>query len=184
MLQGQGESLSDVPYTYYQAQDGVIEGDATIKGDSGSLSIRNGNFTADGALTVASGGSITVGGDDGIDGNDSRHDGSTPNAPDATLVLGQALTFDLSTNGANPTVTVEGAQNSRYDADLAAETVGDDRHVVLDLRNGITLVGSGANKDTLNGAATIDVKGSLNCLELEQPVSPERRYQQQLRLDL
>ena len=158
VLQGQGESLSDVPYTYYQAQDGVIEGDATIKGDSGSLTIRNGNFTADGALTVASGGSITVGGDDGIDGNDSRHDGSTPNAPDATLVLGQALTFDLSTASANPTVTVEGAQNSRYDADLAAETVGDDRHVVLDLRNGITLLGGGANHDSLSGSATIEVK--------------------------
>ena len=155
VLQGQGESLSDVPYTCYQAQDGVIEGDATIKGDSGSLTIRNGNFTADGALTVASGGSITVGGDDGIDGNDSRHDGSTPNAPDATLVLGQALTFDLSTNGANPTVTVEGAQNSRYDADLAAETVGDDRHVVLDLRNGITLKGDTDNK--LQGAAKFNV---------------------------
>ena len=154
VLQGQGTSLSDVPYTYYEAQDGVVEGDATIKGDSGSLTIRNGNFTADGALTVASGGEILVGGDDGIDDNTA-----TPtNAPDATLVLGQALTFDLSTASADPTVTVEGAQDSRYDADLAAETVGNDRHVVLDLRNGITLVGSGANKDTLNGAATIDVK--------------------------
>ena len=171
-LQEQGTSLTDKTIdTYYQAEDGVIEGDVTIKAgaagaagtpaaDDGKLVIRNGNFKADDEITIASGGSILVGGGDGIDGKapSSHPEVGTPNAPDATLVLGQALTFDLSDNGADVTVTVEGAQNSRYDADLAAETVGDDRHVVLDLRKGITLVGSGANKDTLNGAATIDVK--------------------------
>ena len=166
-LQEQGTSLTDPTIaTYYQAQDGVIEGDVTIIAnttaqDSGELVIRNGNFTADGAITIASGGTITVGGDDGIDADDQPDHKideytSTPNAPDATLVLGQALTFDLSKAGTG-TVNVSGgwSDGRRYDAELAAETVGDDRYVMLDLRNGITLKGDTDNK--LQGAAKFNV---------------------------
>ena len=155
VLQAQGTSLDNVPYTYYEAQDGVIEGDATIKattGDSGSLVIRNGNYTADGAITIASGGTLSVGGDDGIDENST----DATNAPDATLVLGQALTFDLNDTGANVTVTVEGAQTDRYDAEAAAETLGNDRHVVLDLRQGITVLQD--EDHGISGAATLEAK--------------------------
>ena len=173
-LQEQGTSLTDKTiYTYYQAEDSVIEGDVTIKAgaagaagtpaaDDGKLVIRNGNFKADDEITIASGGSILVGGDDGIyDADQPVHeiDGhTTPNAPDATLVLGQALTFDLSKTGAGTgTVNVSGAttDNQRYDADLAAETVGDDRYVMLDLSNGITLKAD--ENGTIHGAAKISV---------------------------
>ena len=157
-LQEQGTSLTDKVNTYYEAQDGVIEGDATIIAnttaqDSGELVIRNGNFTADGELTIASGGTILVGGDDGIDENGT---GANGRSPDATLVLGQALTFDLSKAGTG-TVNVSGATTSdqRYDAEAAAETVGDDRYVMLDLRNGITLKADSSNN--LQGAAKINV---------------------------
>ena len=154
VLQEQGTSLEDDAPLHYTAQDGVVEGDVIItatSSDSGSLVIRNGNYTADGSITIASGGNLTVGGDDKIDSNAS----DATNAPDATLVLGQALTFDLSKAGTG-TVNVSGAESSsqRYDAVAAAETVGDDRHVVLDLRNGITLLG---DADNLSGSAKINV---------------------------
>ena len=161
-LKEQGVSLSDPKiHTYYEAQDGVIEGDVTITAtsvataDSGELVIRNGNFTADDEITIASGGKLTVGladfDDDGKDTIGNHPNAHTLNAPDATLVLGQALNFDLSKGSAE--VNVDGSYNGRYDAEAAAETVGDDRYVMLDLRNGITLVGDGANKDDLKGAA-------------------------------
>ena len=165
VLQGQGESLADVPFTYYEAQDGVIEGDVIVKAtasDSGDLVVRNGNYTADGAITIASGGTLTVGGDDGIDGNDDNHAiVDTPNAPDATLVLGQALTFDVDTNGDEGNVKVTGAQDSRYSVEDAAETLGDDRHVVLDLRKGITLKAD-ADSKKINGKASFDVTSGLS----------------------
>ena len=165
-LKEQGVSLSDPKiHTYYEAQDGVIEGDVTITAtsvataDSGELVIRNGNFTADDEITIASGGKLTVGladfDDDGKDTIGNHPNAHTLNAPDATLVLGQALNFDLSKGSAE--VNVDGSYNGRYDAEAAAETVGDDRYVMLDLRNGITLVGDGANKDDLKGAANIKV---------------------------
>ena len=157
VLQEQGTSLEDDAPLHYTAQDGVVEGDVIItatSSDSGSLVIRNGNYTADGSITIASGGNLTVGGDDKIDSNAS----DATNAPDATLVLGQALTFDLSKAGTG-TVNVSGAESSsqRYDAVAAAETVGDDRHVVLDLRNGITLLGDADNDNNLSGSAKINV---------------------------
>ena len=165
-LKEQGVSLSDPKiHTYYEAQDGVIEGDVTITAtsvataDSGELVIRNGNFTADDEITIASGGKLTVGladfDDDGKDTIGNHPNAHTLNAPDATLVLGQALNFDLSKGSAE--VNVDGSYDGRYDAEAAAETVGDDRYVMLDLRNGITLVGDGANKDDLKGAANIKV---------------------------
>ena len=153
VLQGQGESLADVPFTYYEAQDGVIEGDVTAMGPSGTITIRNGNYTADNKITIASGGTLTVGGPDGID---HSKDGQGANsAPDATLTLGQALVMDLSTAG-EAKVSVAGRENNqRYDAETAAETLGDDRHVVLDLRKGITLKADAS--DDIQGKASFDV---------------------------
>ena len=163
VLQAQGTKLDDVPYTYYEAQDGVIEGDATIMADgtnSGTLSVRNGNYTADGALTIASGGTLSVGAADfNNDGtpDTGTHDGTTLlNAPDATLVLGQELTFDLSASSADAKVTVDGSHNGRYDAETAAETLGDDRYVMLDLRQGVTVLDDDTHD--IKGKATLEVK--------------------------
>ena len=157
VLQQQGTSLEDIGTPRYEALSGIIEGDATIKGTSGSITIRNGNYTADGAITLASGGKITVGGDDGIE-ETGTGSVATTDSPDATLTLGQALTFDLSDTGADVTVTVEGAQTDRYDAEAAAETLGNDRHVVLDLRQGITVLQDAENGIGISGAATLEAK--------------------------
>ena len=165
VVKTQGESLEDQSIiTYYEAQDGVIEGNATITattGDSGELVVRNGNYTADGALTIASGGTLSVGGKVDLNGDgtddtlsyDPNGEYSMLNAPDATLVLGQELTFDLSKGSAE--VKVEGAQQVRYDAEAAAETLGDDRHVVLDLRPGVTILDD--DDHNINGKATLNV---------------------------
>ena len=152
VLQEQGTNLEDTGTPRYEALSGIIEGDATIKGTSGSITIRNGNFTADGALTMASGGNIKVGGDDGI--TETGAGVASEHSPDATLVLGQELTFDLSDGSSS--VTVEGAKDGRYDAEYAAESYGDDRYTMLDLRQGVTVLKDADH--TIGGAATLEVK--------------------------
>ena len=83
---------------YYTAQDGVVNGPVTIteltgtNSDSGELVIQNGHWTANGQITMASGGTLTVGGDDGIDQAASGID----NSPDATLTLNQNLVLNVS----------------------------------------------------------------------------------------
>ena len=64
----------DTGLQYYTALDGDINGDVTITNDdtvstqnSGSLTIQNGNWVAHGNVTLNESGSLTVGGDDGID---------------------------------------------------------------------------------------------------------------------
>ena len=55
---------------YFTAQSGVVNGPVTITqsgSNSGNLWIQNGNWTGNGQITLASGGNLTVGGDDGID---------------------------------------------------------------------------------------------------------------------
>ena len=95
----QGSSLQ-----YYTAQSGVVNGPVTITAvenagsgsdsDSGKLWIQNGNWTANGQITLASGGTLTVGDDDGI----TRPEGLGDLAgPDATLTLNQDLVLDLTT---------------------------------------------------------------------------------------
>ena len=152
LLQEQGTNLEDTGTPRYEALSGIIEGDSTIKGTSGSITIRNGNFTADGALTMASGGNIKVGGDDGI--TETGAGVASEHSPDATLVLGQELTFDLSDGSSS--VTVEGAKDGRYDAEYAAESYGDDRYTMLDLRQGVTVLKDADH--TIGGAATLEVK--------------------------
>ena len=62
-------STQDNKLQYYTAQSGVVNGPVTItesdKG-TGNLWIQNGNWTANGQITLASGGTLTVGDDDGI----------------------------------------------------------------------------------------------------------------------
>ena len=61
----------DTGLDYYTALDGDINGDVTITNDtsshSGSLTIQNGNWVAHGNVTLNKSGSLTVGGDDGIE---------------------------------------------------------------------------------------------------------------------
>ena len=150
---------------YYTAQSGVVNGPVTIQagegdsaGDSGALTIQNGNWTAHDQITVADGGTLTVGGADGIE-NDK-----ISNRPDATLVLDQALVLDVSENG-NANVSVSGdnslqlAQNLDYTDELDSSTAAPTARVaLLDLRNGLTLERDTNNLNTnggISGAATI-----------------------------
>ena len=155
----------DTGLDYYTALDGDINGDVTITNDtndggsshSGSLNIQNGNWVAHGNVTLNESGSLLVGGDDGIDDTNSRNDPiSEDRGPDATLAFDNDLVVDLS-DSADTKITASGAQTYRYDFDYAAETIGDDRLAQIDLRNGLTIVGSSASGEVgkLNGKTTI-----------------------------
>ena len=150
---------------YFTAQSGVVNGPVTItqtSADSGNLWIQNGNWTANGQITLASGGTLTVGSGDGID-----HDvaGTPINGPDATLTLNQALVLDLSdqTNPAEAKINVSGSGNLQNTLDYADELDGTvsaetARVALLDLRNGLTM--SKGNNTTYNGKAVFDVTNS------------------------
>ena len=142
---------------YYTAQSGVVNGPVTIEagtGDSGALTIQNGNWTAHDQITVADGGTLTVGGADGIENT------KISNRPDATLVLDQALVLDVSKTG---TATVNATGNdSFFNADYADEldstaSTATDRVALLDLRNGLTL-----ERVTTQGATDGGISGSAN----------------------
>ena len=133
----------DTGLDYYTALDGDINGDVTITNDdsshSGSLTIQNGNWVAHGNVTLNKSGSLTVGGDDGIEETGTGNVATTI-SPDATLAFDNDLVVDLSAS-ADTKITAEGAQTERYDFDYAAETIGDDRLAQIDLRNGLTIIG-------------------------------------------
>ena len=151
---------------YYTAQDGVINGPVTLTSntsttgdtDSGEIWIQNGHWTANGQITLASGGNLTVGGDDDIDHKAS----GIPEGPDATLVLNQALVLDVSSSGGDSTVRVTGS-GGRFDVvDYAEHLDGTvsavtDRVALLDLRNGLTMQGNGVTNNTYDHKATFDV---------------------------
>ena len=155
----------DTGLQYYTALDGDINGDVTITNDStsptpnsGSLTIQNGNWVAHGNVTLNESGSLTVGGDDGIDETGTGDGKIAENrGPDATLAFDNDLVVDLSSTGADTNIKAEGAQSYRYDFEDAAETIGDDRLAQIDLRNGLTIVGSSTTGEVgkLNGKTTI-----------------------------
>ena len=147
----------DTGFDYYTALDGDINGDVTITDDtanSGSLVIQNGNWVAHGNVKLTGDGKLLVGnGEDGIEDNDT---GDTDTSPDATLAFDNDLVVDLSTTGTDTTIEAKGAIDGRYDFAEAAETIGDDRLAQIDLRNGLTIVGSSTGEvGKLNGKTTI-----------------------------
>ena len=153
---------------YFTAQSGVVNGPVTITesgSNAGNLWIQNGNWTANGQITLASGGTLTVGDDDGIDHTVA---GTPSNGPDATLTLNQALVLDLSdsTTAANSNIKVSGDglhdvlnYADELDGTVSAET---ERVALLDLRNGLTMNGYRTGSDTTayNGKAVFDVTNS------------------------
>ena len=162
----QGSSLQ-----YYTAQSGVVNGPVTITAvenagsgsdsDSGKLWIQNGNWTANGQITLSSGGTLTVGDDDKI----TRPEGlTTLSGPDATLTLNQALVLDLSdsVNATDAKINVSGSNGffaldyaDELDGTVSAET---ERVALLDLRNGLTMQGyTNAGSTAYNGTATFNV---------------------------
>ena len=152
-------NTQDGKLQYYTAQNGVINGTVTIQagtGDSGALTIQNGNWVAHDQITVASGGTLTVGGAHDID----IPAGVNADGPDATLVLDQALVLDVSAAGdANVNVT---GDDTTFNTDYADELDGTvsaptQRVALLDLRNGLTL-----ERDTTTGVTNGGISGSAN----------------------
>ena len=143
--------------TYFTALNGTITGDVDVI-SGGKLAIEYGHWTAQGDITLkadnTAGGELVVGiKNDSTKRNYIDNDNGTADLPDATLVLDQALTVDVGQAG-TATITVDGQNNSGYtyadgesnrlglyDEELAQSTVGDDHYVMLDLRNGLNMVG-------------------------------------------
>ena len=147
---------------FFTGLTGSITGDVDIY-SGGSLIIEYGHWTANDNITLkaghadettTSGGGSLIVGIANTDGNrnyiDNINDnGSSTTLPDATLTLGQELVVDLAVSG-DVTIKADGQNQvgakakdrlGLYNADLAQETVGDDHHVLLDLSNGLTMIG-------------------------------------------
>ncbi len=153
---------------YFTALNGTISGDVDVV-SGGALTVEYGHWTAQGDIELkadasAGGGALNVGINNTTNTNDRNHIANGDAAlPDATLVLDQALTVNLSGAG-TVTVTVDGQSRGWtgdnrlgvYDEQLAQSTVGDDHYVMLDLRNGLDVVGTDAG--VLSGKFQMDVK--------------------------
>ncbi len=156
---------------YFTALNGTITGDVDVV-SGGELTIEYGHWTAQGDIELKAdastgGGSLNVGITNTSTNRNYIDQGNAKALPDATLVLDQALTVNLSGSG-TATVTVKGLNNGYmygdegnrlgvYDEQLAQSTVGDDHYVMLDLRNGLTV--NGTDKEgKLNGKFQMNVK--------------------------
>ena len=167
----------DSDLEYFTALNGTITGDVDVV-SGGKLSIEYGHWTANDDVklvaddTTAS--TLEVGIDNTTNTDERNHidlTGSVAKLPDATLVLDKALTVDLSHASGEAKISVSGDAaggytyttdngNKRnrlgvYDEELAQSTVGDDHYVMLDLRNGLKVVGDTENKGQLNGKLTL-----------------------------
>ena len=138
--------------SYYTTDTvGQINGKLQITED-GVLGVHNGDWEANDSITLVSGGAILVGKStvDAI--------GEPESLPDSTLVLDQALNFQMGPNDSG-TVTVTGNNTGAYDYELAQETLGDDGLALLDLTAGINLVDTDGKTITsgsqIQGKATV-----------------------------
>ena len=130
---------------YYTALDGNVNGQVKIV-SGGSLEIVDGHWTAHDQITVASGGSLVVGGTSKADpltnGNNSL--------PDATLTT-SGVVLDVTVDGGEATVKADG------DGHQSSVEAGDNRDVILDLTSGLTMRGDTSGKtEAIKGKATID----------------------------
>ena len=162
---------------FFTGLTGSITGDVDIT-SGGSLTIEYGHWTANDNITLKTngtgGGSLAVGIENDPDArnyiDNTNDNGSSTALPDATLTLGQELVVDLAQSG-DVNISADGQQAGGYyynndqnrfgiyDADLAQETVGDDHHVLLDLSNGLTMIGkvnpNQADDGAINGKVTV-----------------------------
>ena len=163
---------------FFTGLTGSITGDVDIS-SGGSLTIEYGHWTANDNITLkagkadgtATGGGSLIVGIANTSGNRNYIDlgddpSKQPSLPDATLTLGQELVVDLAQSG-KVKISADGQQAGGYyynndhnrfyiyDADLAQETVGDDHHVLLDLSNGLTMVGDVNNNGAIAGKVTV-----------------------------
>ena len=163
---------------FFTALDGKVNGDVDVV-SGGKLSIEYGHWTANGDIKLvadtATASTLEVGINNSTNTTERNHidlTGSDAKLPDATLVLDQALTVDLATASGEAKISVlgdataggytykteNGEQSNRlgvYDEEFAQNTVGDDHYVMLDLRNGLEVVGDTNAQGQLKGKLTL-----------------------------
>ena len=157
---------------YFTALNGTIKGDVDVI-SGGNLTIEYGHWTAQDDIELVAdssagqGGSLTVG-IKNESGKRNYIDSGDAFLPDATLVLDQALTVNVASDGI-ATITVDGQKSGGYsfngehnrlwvyDEELAQSTVGDDHYVMLDLRKGLNMVGTEAD-GTIKGKFELKVQ--------------------------
>ena len=160
----------DSDLEYFTALNGTITGDVDVV-SGGELTIEYGHWTAQDAIelkadtTAGQGGALNVGiANTDTDARNYIVQGNAKALPDATLVLDHALTVNLSGAG-TATVKVDGQHSGAYqygdnddenrlgvyDEQLAQSTVGDDHYVMLDLRNGLDVIGDAKADGQLKG---------------------------------
>ena len=141
---------------------GNINGAVTISGTGtttkGELSIANGDWQANDAITLAGSGALSVGGQSTDPGYLDKTGANNPSLPDATLKLTSALTIkDADSAATTVTVTGNTTKNQPYKYEHAQDTLGDDGLSFLDLTAGLNIVDAdGKVKDgSFKGKTTI-----------------------------
>ena len=147
--------------THAVAQDGTITGnDFILTGDSGSISVENGHWTATPNITLASGASISV-------GLNLSGGNVTANTTDSSLALNGGLTFDLDGDDINVTATGHGFNH------LLEERDRNDYSAQLDLTGGLAV--NDADSYTYSGSITADKGGvvTLNASDVNKILSSD-----------
>ena len=133
---------------YYTSLAGNINGVVTVEGANGEIHIKDGDWTANDLVTVASSGTVTVG-----NGTEAESLKDSSSLPDATLSLAAGLVLDVTASG-TATVTANGDQSSAYQEPDSDDFYGDNRYVALDLTHGVDMKGTSDGK--INGKAVIE----------------------------
>ena len=148
--------------THAVAQDGTITGnDFILTGDSGSISVENGHWTATPNITLASGASISV-------GLNLSGGNVTANTTDSSLALNGGLTFDLKDDDSTVTVTVSGHGFNP----LLDEREANDYSAQLDLTGGLAVINGSDGK---SGSITAESGGvvTLNASDVNDILSSD-----------
>ena len=138
----------DAAKEYYTSLAGNINGAVTVEGSGGEIHIKDGDWTANDLVTVASSGTVTVG-----NGTEAESLKDSSSLPDATLSLAAGLVLDVTASG-TATVTANGDQERAYQEPDADDFYGDNRYVELDLTNGVDMKVD--SDGTISGSAVIN----------------------------
>ena len=148
--------------THAVAQDGTITGnDFILTGDSGSISVENGHWTATPNITLASGASISV----GLNLDEDNGNAVTANTTDSSLALNGGLTFDLEGDNIEVTATGHGFNPLLEDRDR------NDYSAQLDLTGGLAVINGGSH----SGSITAESGGvvTLNASDVNDILSSD-----------
>ena len=146
--------------THAVAQDGTITGnDFILTGDSGSITVKNGHWTATPNITLDSGASISV--DLNLSGGNV-----SANTTDSSLALNGGLTFDLEDDNIEVTATGHGFNP------LLDERKKNNYSAQLDLTGGLAVNDVEGNYDH-SGSITADKGGvvTLNASDVNKILS-------------